>query len=232
MKIKETELYTPIKRYLEGQGYTVYGEVRNCDMVAKKKEELIIIELKSSISLSLLIQAAERKEISDSVYIAVPVPEGKPSPPNFKRVKTLLRRLELGCILVDFLKTKAKIKIELHPVPFNPRAGHKKRRSILREIDGRYGEFNLGGETVCSEKITAYKQESLRIAYSLLQKGPSSPAYLRSIGCSEKTQPILSKNVYGWYERQKRGVYTLHPAGREALSNYKEVLELFDEIIE
>ncbi|MDZ7794620.1 MAG: hypothetical protein U5P10_13290 [Spirochaetia bacterium] len=75
-KIKESDLFQPLKAYLEGQGYSVHAEVRNCDIVAQKGDELILVELKSSISLNLLIQAAERKEISDSVYIAVPVPRG------------------------------------------------------------------------------------------------------------------------------------------------------------
>ena len=72
--MKESQLFPPLKRYLEAQGYTVHGEVKNCDIVARRGEELLVVELKSAISLNLLIQAGERKELSDSVYIAVPVP--------------------------------------------------------------------------------------------------------------------------------------------------------------
>ncbi|HKK64589.1 MAG TPA: DUF2161 family putative PD-(D/E)XK-type phosphodiesterase [Clostridia bacterium] len=230
-KIKESDLFHPLKRYLEGQGYSVHAEVRNCDIVARKGDELIIVELKSSINLNLLIQAAERKEISDSVYIAVPVPWGAKSPPNFKRIKTLLRRLEIGCILVDFLKTKTKLRIELHPTAHTQKRRPSQKRVILREIDGRYAEFNRGGEAVSEEKITAYKQEALRIAHFLQHNGPSSPAKLRTAGTSEKTQSILLKNVYGWFERQRRGVYQLHPAGSEALDHYAVKYENFERII-
>ncbi|HKK65248.1 MAG TPA: DUF2161 family putative PD-(D/E)XK-type phosphodiesterase [Clostridia bacterium] len=230
-KIKETDLFQPLKVYLEGQGYSVHSEVRNCDIVARKGNELILVELKSSITLNLLIQAAQRKEISDSVYIAVPVPRGAKNPPNFKRTKTLLRRLEIGCILVDFMQTKTKLRIELHPVAYKAKRSHSQRRAILREIDGRYAEFNQGGEAVVEEKITAYKQEALRIAHFLRQNGPASPAQLRNAGTSEKTQAILLKNVYGWFERQRRGVYQLHPAGHEALAHYVEKLENFNRII-
>ncbi|MFO7729284.1 MAG: DUF2161 family putative PD-(D/E)XK-type phosphodiesterase [Spirochaetia bacterium] len=230
-KTKESDLFQPVKAYLQGQGYSVHAEVRNCDIVARKGDELILVELKSSISLNLLIQAAERKEISDSVYIAVPVPRGAKSPPNFKRTKTLLRRLEIGCILVDFMKTKTKLRIELHPVVCKEKRRPSQKRAILREIDGRYAEFNQGGESVAMEKITAYKQEALRIAHFLQHHGPASPAQIRTAGTSEKTQAILLKNVYGWFERQRRGVYQLHPAGSEALTHYAAKLENFERII-
>lgn len=229
--MKESDLFDPIKTYLQGQGYSVHAEVKNCDVVAQKGNELIIIELKKSISLNLLAQAVKRKAISKSVYIAVPLPVGKQVPPNFRRIKELMRRLEIGCILIDFLKTKAKVRIELHPLPFTPRTSHQKKRALLREIDGRYAEFNKGGEPVAAEKITAYKQQALRIAYFLQQSGPASPAQLRKTGCSDKTQIILSRNVYGWFEREKRGVYHLHPAGRDALRHYAGTLANFKSII-
>lgn len=229
--MKESDLFDPIKKYLEGQGYSVHAEVKNCDVVARKDDELILIELKNSISLSLILQAVERKEISESVYIAVPVPVGKQAPANFRRVKNLLRRLEIGCILVDFLKTKTKVHVELHPFPFTATRAHRRKRALLREIDGRYAEFNKGGEPVAAEKITAYKQEALRIAHFLQQHGSASPSQLRKSGTSEKTQSILSRNVYGWFERERRGVYRLHPQGGRALAHYAGTLKDFKSII-
>ena len=229
--MKESELFEPIKTYLQGQGYSVHAEVNNCDIVARKNEELVIVELKNSISMNLVAQAVERKEISDSVYIAVPVPIGKQYPPNFRRVKKVLRRLEIGCILVDFLKTKTKVRIELHPFPFTYRRACRKKRAVVREINGRYAEFNKGGEPVAAEKITAYKQEALRIAHYLQQNGPASPAQLRQSGTSDKTQSILSRNVYGWFVRERRGIYRLHPDGRLALAHYAGTLKDFNSII-
>lgn len=227
--MKEADLFIPVKQWLEGQGYSVHGEVKSCDLVARKGDDLVIVELKKSLSLALLTQAVARKEITESVYIAVPLPEGKRGLPNFRRVKDLLRRLEIGCILVDFLKTRGRIRIELHPVPFSPRSRPGRKRAILREIDGRYAEFNLGGESSRTEKITAYKQEALRTALLLSRQGPCSPRLLKSVGASEKVQSILSKNVYGWFERIERGVYALHPAGVEALHHYRDVLERIEE---
>ncbi len=223
--MKESELYPPLRAYLEAQGYRVHSEVRGCDLVARRGEELIVVELKSSFSLALLAQAAERKELTDSVYVAVPVPEGKRLPANYRRTKGLLRRLELGCILIDLLKTKRKIRLSLHPEPFVERRSPKRRRALLREIDGRYAEFDLAGQPSTTERITAYKQQSIRIAMLLAEHGPLSPKALRDLGASGKSQPILSANVYGWFDRRRRGVYALNEAGREALAHYREVVD-------
>ena len=223
--MKESDLYRPVQRYLEGQGYSVHGEVKHCDIVARKGDELIIVELKRSITLSLIAQAADRKEISDSVYIAVPVPPGKHTPPGFGRIKRLLRRLEIGCLLVDVMKTKMRIRVALHPYPFAGRGSPSKRRAVIREIDGRFAEFDLGGQPVSEERITAYRQQSLFTAVLLRTYGPSSPAELRKRGAAAKVQSILSANIYGWFDRPRRGVYTLNEAGRTALETYRGVVE-------
>ncbi|MBL4647243.1 MAG: hypothetical protein JKY99_12395, partial [Rhizobiales bacterium] len=97
----ETELYAPIKRLFEGQGYEVKGEIGAADVVAVRgTEDPIIIELKTSFSLSLFHQAVERQGISDIVYIAVPRGTGKPFQKALKNNKTLCRRLGLGLITV------------------------------------------------------------------------------------------------------------------------------------
>jgi len=39
-------------------------------------------------------------------------------------------------------------------------------------------------------------------------------------------------NHYGWFERVERGVYRLHPAGIEALGQYKERIPVLEEMTE
>jgi len=223
--IREQDMHIPLSEYLKHQGYTVNSEVRNCDLVARKKDDIIIIELKTRITVSLLVQAAARKELNDAVYIAVPIPSGKNSLPNMKGIRKLLRRMEIGLICVRFLKTKTRIEVEEHPIPFTPRRRHKKREAILREIDGRYAEFNTSGSPTSSGRITAYRQEALRIAHYLYNTTASSPKMLRNLGCNDKTQQILSDNVYGWFERISRGTYKLSSEGETALSTYSYIIE-------
>ncbi len=226
--MKETDLYPPVRRYLEAQGYSVHSEVAGCDIVARRGDEILVVELKRQISLALLAQAAERKEISYSVYIAVPVPAGKRLPSNFRRTKALLRRLEIGCILIEELKTKRKIHTVLHPLPFTERKSPKRTRAVLREIDGRFAEFDLAGQPAARERISSYKQQAIEIALLLRRFGPLSPKALREHGSAEKTQQILSANVYGWFDRPRRGIYRLDAAGEEALERYPRVIEAIE----
>jgi hypothetical protein len=198
----------------------VHSEVKNCDIVAKKEGDLIIVELKKQFSVTLLAQAVMRKEVCDSVYVALPVPRDKERPPNLSAAKTILRRLEIGLILVDFKKTKTKIEVLLHPVPFTARRRHRKRRAIIREIDGRFAEFDIAGSPASREKMSAYKQQAIRIAYFLEINGPSSPKKMKELSGTEKAQSILSSNFYGWFDRVERGVYTLNRAGKKSLKRY------------
>lgn len=220
--MKEEDLYKPLQTYLEKQGYTVRAEVKDCDLIAVKGDEMSIVELKTRVTTTLLTQAARRKDICDSVYIAVPILPAKKCLPNHKGIVHLLRRLEVGLILVRFMKTKIRVEVVLHPVPFEKRMRRRKQAAILREINGRYGEFNKGGIPSVKEKITAYKQESIKIGFLLRDSGPQSPKNLRERGTrADKTQTILSKNFYGWFDKQSRGIYQLNKAGEEALDRYE-----------
>ena len=63
MSARETDLYPPVKAYLEGQGYAVKGEVQGCDVVALRgAEPPVIVELKQRFSLDLVLQAARAFE--------------------------------------------------------------------------------------------------------------------------------------------------------------------------
>jgi hypothetical protein len=223
--MKETELSEPIRLWLTKQGYTVSCEVKNCDIVARKKDDIVIIELKTRFSLDLVYQAVNRKNMTESVYVAVPVLQGRKTIPKLKEVKKLLFRLEVGLILVRFLKTKTRIEIISHPSVYNPRKAHKKRNAIIREIDGRYSEFNKAGSTNNDFKVSAYKQQALVCAWLLNKYGNQSPSSIIKTGGGPKTQQILSGNIYGWFDKVSRGLYMINPAGIKALNVYKNVLK-------
>ena len=53
-KLYEVDLYKPIQHYFTKQGYVVNGEVNDCDVTAIRDNELIIIELKLSLTLTFL----------------------------------------------------------------------------------------------------------------------------------------------------------------------------------
>lgn len=225
----ETDLYPPLKSWLESQGYIVRGEVGRCDIAAEKDGELIAVELKMRPSMALLAQAAERQEYADAVYVALPATADKRRPPASRDFRRLLRRLGIGLVLVTFLKTKTRVEILMHPGPGTgkPRRREKKKTTILREIAGRDMDLTPGGLAGGKKRVTAYRQRAIRLAAWLSVLGEASPGTLRKLGAPEDTGNILSQNLYGWFERVRRGTYRLHPAGREALDDVTELAETY-----
>ena len=219
---RETDLYPPIRDYLTAQGYTVRAEVSGCDCTAEKDGALIVIELKLRFNLELLLQAADRQRISDSVYVAIPRPDnmGRKSP--WRQHKHVLRRLEIGLLLVSFDTDPAQVQVVFHPVPFARKKQSKKKRAILRERAGRSQDLNEGG-SVGKKLVTAYREQALFIACALEHLGEASPKTLRDLGASKKAQAILYDNHYGWFERVGRARYALKPKGREALDAYPQL---------
>ena len=68
----ETSLYAPVKTLLEGQGYTVKGEINGCDVVAVRGDEPpVVVELKKTFGLGLVLQGIDRLAMTDAVYVAV-----------------------------------------------------------------------------------------------------------------------------------------------------------------
>lgn len=228
--LKESDLYSPIKKYLEGQGYEVRSEVKNCDITATRGDELVVVELKRRFNATLLIQAADRQRVADTVYIAIPYPDNIRNGKHWKGMCHLLKRLEIGLILVRFLKSGPRVEIAFRPAPYRSTRQQKRRSVIIREIHERSGDYNKGGSNG-AKLVTAYREEAIHLACLLEACDCLSPAELRRRGAGKKTQSILSDNFYGWFERVERGVYRLHPGGRAALSEYPEIVAHFRKAI-
>lgn len=128
------------------------------------------------------------------------------------------------------LETTTEVEIVFHPSIYKVRKNNKLKESIIREINGRSGSYNTGGTT--REKImTAYRENAIHIACCLEKYGELSPKKLRELGTGTKTQSILSKNFYGWFERVTKGVYSLHSQGKIALENYSETANYYKRLI-
>lgn len=227
-KRKEADLYKPIQNHFVREGYEVYGEVKDCDMAAIKEDELIIIELKLNLSVDLLIQATKRQQVSDQVYIAIPKPKKyKPRSKRWKDLCQLVRRLELGLILVSFYAKSKRMEIVFEPTPFSRKTQNKRRRqAVLKEIDGRSADFNIGGSSR-TQIMTAYRENCIQIACYLEQAEQLSPKALVQLGTGKKTQSILAKNYYGWFDRVQRGVYRLSEKGKKELKEYPDLVAYY-----
>ncbi|HZG83669.1 DUF2161 family putative PD-(D/E)XK-type phosphodiesterase [Paenibacillus sp.] len=225
----ETELYAPVKRWLEARGYEVRGEVRGCDVVAVREGEPwpVVVELKKRFNLSLFLQAVERRATTPHVYVAAERSDRK----NAFALSELRRLCELigvGLLTVRLYKRKPAL-VELHCEPaagaaaIAPRAPGRRTAKLLDEFRERSGDYNAGGATG-RKLVTAYREKALRCAEALHVHGPLAPRQVRDLIASDMAQSILRRNVYGWFRRERRGIYAVTPAGVAALEQFADVL--------
>jgi hypothetical protein len=211
----ETSLYPAVKRFLEASGFRVKGEVNGCDAVAVHDREalrLVIVEMKLGFNLDLLLQAVERMRAADEVWLAVPATQrGRDRDP---RVHRLCRLIGLGLMAVNVARDRVEVLAE--PGPYRPRPDRQRRVRLLSEYAKRHGDPSPGGSSR-QPIMTAYRQQALACA-ALLQAGPGRPRDLRVI--APAAGRILLHNVYGWFEREERGVYRLTAEGEAALRRW------------
>ncbi len=212
----ETDLYLPVKRFLEAQGYVVKGEVKNCDVVALRGEEApVIVEMKTGFSLQLLLQGVDRQSMTDAVYLAF----GPPKRRQRSDIVKLCKRLGLGVLVVtgDFVEPLAD------PAPYQPRRNIRRATMLLKEFAHRVGDPNVGGSTR-RPRMTAYRQDALRLVAHLAASGPTKVRVLRGETGVTRAAGILQNDVYGWFLREGRGVYGLSPKGLGATETFGEVI--------
>jgi hypothetical protein len=221
--VAEAELYDPIKRFLEAQGYAVKGEIGACDIVALRGEEApVVVELKERLNLAVILQAVDRLRVSDAVYIAFRVGKGQSASwrSKPKQVTALLRRLGLGLLTVS---ARGKVAAVLDPAPYRPRTNRIRRERLLKEFSERVGDPEAGGSTA-KKRLTVYRQNALRCAAELDVSGVLKLEVLRQRTGVDGAGPMLRDNHYGWFERVRAGHYQLTPKGRREIRDWADAL--------
>ncbi|SFR58229.1 DUF2161 domain-containing phosphodiesterase [Litoreibacter janthinus] len=220
---KETELYGPVKAFLEGQGYEVKGEIGACDVVGVRDgDEPVIVELKTSFSLSLFHQGVARQSIVDDVYVAVPRKTGKLFLKAIKDNTALCRRLGLGLITVRL--SDGLVQVHQDPAAYAPRKSKPRKGRLLKEFARRVGDPNEGGQTRVG-LITAYRQDALKCARYLATVGACKGSQVAKAAEVPTATRIMADDHYGWFERVKIGHYALTPKGENALGEFEGILE-------
>jgi hypothetical protein len=222
----ETDLYPPVKSFLEALGYEVKSEVNSCDVVAKKPDgSLIIIELKKGFNLDLLIQGVERLSLASEVYIAAgfygPIAKGSIWNKRRRGILKICKRLGLGLMMVNLFPQKGpKISILSDPSPYNPRKNLSKIGRLKKEFSDRIGDPNKGGATTRAKTMTSYRQTAILCAKLLSKSGPMQVKDVRAITGVEKVGNLMRNNHYGWFRKVNRGVYELTEKGKKELRAY------------
>jgi hypothetical protein len=214
----ETSLYLPVKRFLEGLGFTVKGEIGGCDVVALKGDDpplVVIGELKLTFNLELVLQAVDRAGACDEVWLAAKLSIRGKGRESDARYRNLCRRLGFGMLGIT---DAGGVEVLVEPAVIAPRRNPKKRSRLVAEHKKRIGDPALGGSTR-APIMTAYRQQALACA-AMLVLGPRkvrdlTPDY-------PDAQKILHRNVYGWFDRAERGSYLLTEAGHAALKRWPQ----------
>ncbi|WEJ57989.1 DUF2161 family putative PD-(D/E)XK-type phosphodiesterase [Devosia sp. FJ2-5-3] len=210
----ETDLYLPLKAFMEGAGYAVKGEINDCDLVGVKDGDppiVIVCEMKLSFNLELVMQGVKRAAFSDEVWLAARAAKTGRGREHDARFRNLCRRLGFGLLTVS---ATGQVEMILAPFAPTPRKDGKRRSRLLDEHKRRKGDPQIGGGRG-KPIMTAYRQDCILCATALLA-GPQSPKQLKSI--VERAPTILRSNVYGWFLRESRGIYALTDLGRAAVS--------------
>ena len=218
--IKESDLYLPVKSFLEQQGYCVKAEVLDCDVLAIKEGMAdLVVELKLSFSLELIFQALQRQKISDDVYVAIPAANTALKRKNWrakqKNCVLLCKRLGIGLLLVD---ESNQVQVLQDPVDYKPSKNIKKRNKLVKEFVSRRGDPNKGGVNKTTI-MTAYRQNALACAIELSRHGSMKVKDLKAATGVDSTSGILQNNYYAWFERISRGVYQLTEQGLQAVKD-------------
>ena len=208
-------MYGPIKKLLESVGFTVKGEVKGCDIAAMRGDELWLVEMKLSMTITLLYQAMSRQSISPCVFAAIPRP--KKFDKKFMNAQRILKKLELGLIIVALDSEIPFAEIILHPG--KPHKAYKRSASVRSEIENRVGDTPGGSTKV--PITTVYREQCIKVACMADRHGGEfSPKILREeYNCGKNTGMILHRNFYGWFKKVKKGLYILSDEGRDFLNN-------------
>lgn len=193
----ETQLFYPVKDFLEAAGFTVYGEVlikqtsRTIDTVGlnEKIKTSVAVELKTKFNKKLQEQARFNASLFDLSYIALP-----------KGVK-FTPISGVGVLVVDIINNTVQETISPKSSTFRPDFGSLKGRLFLNSINN-----HIPGGLASQAGLSAKNQVLSQIVNYLTLHGPT-----------DLTELLTKINVH--YQHPEKAV-------RELINHYPEQLVL------
>lgn len=218
--MEEKDLFFPIKKLLEEKGFTVKGEINYIDILALKDEMMLAVELKLKISLKLIYQAIERFKICEKVYLGIPNEAIKSHQKHMKSLILLLKRLNIGLIVVKDLKATVLLDPFDYDVIKSRQRNQKKKIKAINEFKLREDKNVMGGSK--GLRMTLYREQVIKVAQFLKIHQIATPKMIKNETQIDKVSSILQKNYYGWFERVERGKYKLSSVGIKYLCEFND----------
>ena len=216
MTYKETDLYEPIRKLLVEQGFTVRGEVKDCDIAAVKDDALWVVEMKLGASLKLVYQGLSRLAVTDYVFLALPRPH-MTRDKSFTQFKNLIKKLGLGLITVALDSPLRHAEILLFPQGKDNKR-NKKTVRLRNEVVARTTD-SPGGSTKIPIN-TAYRERCVQVATLLEAHGPLTTRELvNKYGCEKGIAMLMKTNIFNWFKKIARACYILSEEGQEYLDD-------------
>jgi hypothetical protein len=223
---QEKDLYQPVKTLFESLGFAVKAEVLNCDMIAVRGDVFICVELKSKLNLEVILQAVDRQKLVELSYLAVPEWGLPKSAKRKKDIEHLLKRLEIGFVVVSKQGMSLVAHIESDAIAFNrslSMARNKnKQLALKKEFKLRVGDGNVGGSTR-TKRMTAYKQDAIAFALLIEMGIHEQKLLLKQSEHLALKGKVLKDNFYGWFEKTEKGKFGLTKACYTFLDSLNDV---------
>lgn len=138
----ETDLYLPLKAFMEGAGYSVKGEVNGCDLVGVKDGDpqvVVVCEMKLTFNLELVMQGVNRAAICDEVWLAARTSKTGKGREHDARFRNLCRRLGFGLIAVS---ASGVVHVIVAPFAATPRRDPKGAPGCLMSTGAAWATRN------------------------------------------------------------------------------------------
>lgn len=216
--MKETELYTPLKKWFEELGYHVQAEVQHLDFMACKESMCLGIELKLELNLKVIAQASRRLDIIDHMFIATLKPKRTDS---IKDKLHIIKALGLGLIYVDVDQQSCDVIIDA----LTPHIKKKKKQIRLKkEFQMRILSSNEAGSH--QKKLMTHYKENLLVILGALNEGLHQAKHIQESYNIKDVHHKLYKNYYAWFIKYERGSYTLSEEGLKAYIDQKDDIDI------
>lgn len=171
--MKETDLFPPLKEWLENAGYEVFTEVQSgqggnrADIVAVQKPIITIVEMKVTLSLDLIGQAVRWKPYANFIYVAVPRSKSR----HYNDyAQQLLEREGIGLLEVDEAGRRGSHVANYIKPKFNRRISNQMRETLVAQHKDLPGGHS-GGGYVTPYKLTIDRVKEFLGSWSIERSG-------------------------------------------------------------